>query len=65
VGEGVFEAMENSEKQIKQIGIEKLLALRGKIRIDFDWEGAEAEEIKAAEECVRRSKSSETKATEK
>lgn len=38
------------ESYVKQKKMEQLLALRGKIRIDYDWEKAEADEMKAAEE---------------
>lgn len=38
---------------VKQKKMDQLLALQGKIRIDYDWEKAEAEEMKAAEERER------------
>ncbi len=41
------------EAYVKQKKREQLLALQGKIRIDYDWEKAEAEELKAAEERER------------
>lgn len=41
------------EAYVKQKKMEQLLALRGKIRIDYDWERAENEELKAAEERER------------
>ncbi|MBI1921285.1 MAG: type II toxin-antitoxin system VapB family antitoxin [Geobacter sp.] len=41
------------ESYVKQKKMEQLLALQGKIRIDYDWEKAETEELKAAEELER------------
>lgn len=41
------------EAYVRQKKMEQLLALQGKIRIDYDWEKAEAEEMKAAEERER------------
>ncbi len=41
------------EAYVKQKKMEQLLALKGKVRIDYDWEKAEAEEMKAAEERER------------
>ena len=41
------------ETYVKQKKMEQLLALRGKIRIDYDWEKGEADELKAAEERER------------
>jgi len=37
------------EAYVQQKKLEQMLALRGKITIDFDWEKAEDEEMKAAE----------------
>jgi len=37
------------EAYVRQKKLEQMLALRGKITIDFDWEKAEDEEMKAAE----------------
>jgi len=34
---------------VRQKKLEQMLALGGKITIDYDWEKAEAEEMKAAE----------------
>jgi len=41
------------ESYVKQKKMEELLALKGKVRIDYDWQKAEAEEMKAAEERER------------
>ncbi|HKK00672.1 MAG TPA: type II toxin-antitoxin system VapB family antitoxin [Desulfuromonadales bacterium] len=41
------------EAYVKQKKMEQLLALKGKIRIDYDWEKAEAEEMQTAEERER------------
>ncbi len=41
------------ESYVRQKKMEELLALKGKIRIDYDWQKAEAEEMKAAEERER------------
>ncbi len=41
------------ERYVKQKKMEELLALRGKIRIDYDWERAENDELVAAEERER------------
>lgn len=41
------------ESYVRQKRIEQLMALRGTIRIDYDWERAEEEEMKAAEERER------------
>jgi metal-responsive CopG/Arc/MetJ family transcriptional regulator len=41
------------ESYVKQKKLEELLALKGKIRIEYEWEKAEAEEMKAAEERER------------
>jgi metal-responsive CopG/Arc/MetJ family transcriptional regulator len=38
------------ESYVKQKKLEELLALKGKIKIKYDWEKAEADEMKAAEE---------------
>ncbi len=45
------------ESYVKQKKMEELLALKGKIRIDYDWQKAEAEEMKAAEQRERYSES--------
>jgi len=37
------------EAYVRQKRMEQMLALRGKISIDYDWEKAEVEEMKAAE----------------
>ena len=37
------------EAYVRQKRMEQMLALRGKITIDYDWEKTEAEEMKAAE----------------
>jgi hypothetical protein len=41
------------EEYVRRRKREDLLALRGKITIDYDWEGEEAAELKAAEERER------------
>jgi hypothetical protein len=41
------------ESYVKQKKLEGLLALKGKIKIEYDWEKAEADEMKAAEERER------------
>ena len=41
------------ESYVRQKKMEELLALKGKIRIDYDWEKAEADELKVAEERER------------
>lgn len=41
------------EDYVRKKKVEQLLALRGKIRIDYDWEKAEAAEMRAAEERER------------
>ena len=41
------------ESYVKQKKLEELLALKGKIKIEYDWEKAEADEMKAAEERER------------
>lgn len=41
------------ESYVKQKKLEELLALKGKIKIKYDWEKAEADEMKAAEERER------------
>jgi metal-responsive CopG/Arc/MetJ family transcriptional regulator len=38
------------EEYVRRKKMEDLLALRGKISIDYDWESEEAAEMKAAEE---------------
>ena len=38
------------EDYVRRKKMEDLLALRGKIRIDYDWEREEEAELKAAEE---------------
>ena len=38
------------EDFVKRRRMELLIALRGKIAIEYDWEAAEAEELRAAEE---------------
>jgi Arc/MetJ family transcription regulator len=37
------------EEYVRQRKMTDLLALKGKIKIDYDWEKMEAEELKAAE----------------
>jgi hypothetical protein len=41
------------EEYVRRKKMEDLLALRGKIAIDYDWEREEAAEMKAAEERER------------
>ena len=41
------------EEYVRRRKVEDLLALRGKVQIDYDWEGEEAAELKAAEERGR------------
>jgi hypothetical protein len=41
------------EEYVRRRRMEELLALQGKISIDYDWEEAEAAEMKAAEERER------------
>lgn len=41
------------EIYVRQKKMEELLALKGKIKIEYDWEKGEAEEMKAAEERER------------
>jgi hypothetical protein len=41
------------EEYVKKKRLEKLLALQGKLSIDYDWQKAEAEEIRVAEERNR------------
>ncbi len=41
------------ESYVKQKKMEELLALKGKIKIEYDWEKGEAEEMMAAEERER------------
>jgi hypothetical protein len=41
------------EEYIRRKRMEDLLALRGKIAIDYDWEREEEAEVKAAEERER------------
>ena len=41
------------EDYVRKKKVEQLLALRGKIRIDYDWEKAEVAEMQAAEERER------------
>lgn len=41
------------EAYVRQKKMEQMLALRGKITIDYDWENAEAEEVNAAESRER------------
>ena len=41
------------ESYVKQKKLEGLLALKGKIKIEYDWEKAEADEMRAAEERER------------
>lgn len=41
------------EEYVRARKVEQLLALRGKLHIDYDWEQAEAEEMLAAEERER------------
>lgn len=36
------------EEYVRSRKVEDLLALRGKVQIDYDWEQEEAEELKAA-----------------
>ena len=38
------------EEYVRRKKMEELLALRGRITIDYDWEQAEEAELKAAEE---------------
>ena len=38
------------EDYVRRKKMEELLALRGKIAIEYDWEREEADELKAAEE---------------
>ncbi len=41
------------ESYVKQKKKEELLALKGKIKIEYDWEKSEADEMMAAEERER------------
>lgn len=41
------------ESYVKQKKMEDLLALKGKIKIEYDWEKGEADEMMAAEERER------------
>jgi len=41
------------EEYVKKKRLEKLLALQGQLSIDYDWQKAEAEEIRVAEERNR------------
>ena len=41
------------EDYVRRRHMEELLALRGKVRIDYDWEREEARELAAAEERER------------
>lgn len=41
------------EEYVRRRKMEDLLALRGKIEIDYDWEREESLELKAAEERAR------------
>jgi hypothetical protein len=41
------------EDYVRRRHLEELLALRGKVRIDYDWEREEARELAAAEERER------------
>ena len=41
------------EEYVRRRKVEDLLALRGKVQIDYDWEREETEEMKAAEERER------------
>jgi hypothetical protein len=41
------------EEYVRRKKMEDLLALRGKVRIDYDWKQEEAAELKAAEERER------------
>lgn len=41
------------QEYVRRRKMEDLLALRGKVRIDYDWEREEEEELKAAEERER------------
>lgn len=41
------------EEYVRRRKMEDLLALRGKVEIDYDWEREEALELKAAEERAR------------
>lgn len=41
------------EEYVRKRKMADLLALRGKIRVDYDWEAEEQEELKAAEERER------------
>jgi len=38
------------EEYVRTRKVEQLLALRGKLHIDYDWEKAEGDELRAAEE---------------
>lgn len=44
------------EEYVRRRKMEDLLALRGKVEIDYDWEQEEAVELKAEEERVTRSR---------
>lgn len=41
------------EEYVRRRKMEELLALRGRIKLDYDWEKEEASELKAAEERER------------
>jgi len=41
------------EDYVRRKKLEKLLALRGKLQIDYDWEQSEKDELRAAEERER------------
>ena len=41
------------EEYVRRKKLEDLLALRGKVQIDYDWKQEEAAEMKAAEERER------------
>lgn len=41
------------EEYVRRRKMEALLALRGKVAIDYDWEQEEVAELKAAEERAR------------
>ena len=41
------------ESYVRQKRMEELLALKGKVRIDYDWEREEADEMRAAEDRER------------
>lgn len=41
------------EEYVRRKKMEDLLALRGKVRIDYDWQQEEVAELKAAEERER------------